>query len=317
MDAPVAFARNHIATGIRSQQSGPDSQTVWVCDNVADVGLFANLGAAVYDFTEYAINPLNALLLPNFYTQFEDWERWRPIKCIVHYAHFAPTDTQGSVCLAVNEDIVASEASAVAATFSQLSTLSHSVVGSVYEDLSLECTPTSWREGTWLYNDATADTGDDLRFQYPGYVLVGTDNGINTTSQPTGILFYEMLFEVAGRRPPYVGVGLTYRSIRMAQQLKTAEERADFLEKASRIWLQSAIKHVERGKNKIDKMAQERERFLALPAAPPSSSSSEPVGNAGNHLANETFRRALVGNAPASQSSALGQMIVQSNVLRK
>jgi len=308
MNAPVAFARNQIATGVRSMQSGPDSQMMWVCDNVSDVGLYASEGGApAYSYMQQGINPLNETLFPNFYTQFEDWERWRPARCIVHYAHFAPTNVQGSVCLAVNEDIITDEAAGVAGTFSKLSTLSHSVVGSVYEDLSLDCTPASWRDGEWLYNDATAETGNDLRFQYPGYVFFGSDNGTNTTDVSTGILFFELAFEVCGRRTPYEGVGLTYKAIRLAKQLKTQNERDEFIRQASLKWIESLRKTVML--RAARDAALDRADFLA-PGTPkirfykPEDEEVKPLFS----------RPSTVNTFP---TSAISAQVMQSNLLRK
>jgi len=319
MNAPVSFARNQITTGVRSTQSGPDSQIMWVCDNVGDVGLNTTDGVPVYGYSGWPINPLDADLFPNFYTQFEDWERWRPIKCIAHYAHFAPTDLQGSVCLAVNEDPISDEVDDVASTFSKLSTLSHSVVGSVYEDLSLDCTPASWKDGTWLYNDATTEAGNDIRFQYPGYVIFGADNGNPaqvTADTPTGILFFELAFEVCGRRTPYDGVGITYRAIRLAKQLKTQEERDAFLAAAAVKWLESTRKTV-----KITRPADgadERKRFLSgetgvrtvLPVP-----KSRPVTDLTQRMKALTFEEPA-SSAPVAKG-LLSAQVMQSNLLRK
>jgi len=292
---------------------------MWVCDNVGDVGLYAIAGVPAYGFTGWPINPLYETLFPNFYTQFEDWERWRPIRCIAHYAHFAPTDIQGSVCLAVNEDVISDEAEAVASTFSKLSTLSHSVVGSVYEDLSLECTPASWRDGTWLYNDATAEAGNDLRFQYPGFLYFGADNGNPaqvSADTPTGILFFQLAFEVCGRRTPYSGVGLTYKAIRLAKQLKTQQERDDFLAAAAIKWLDSTRETV-RIRQPVDG-ADERKRFLSGDTGPRSVvpvPKLRPVTDLTQRMKALTFEEPA-SSAPVAKG-LLSAQVMQSNLLSR
>lgn len=235
MDAPVAFARNQIQTGMKILQSGDDVQRISVCDFWGVVTFKATSGAPTFYAFSEPLAPLNSQLLTRFYTEFEMWERWRPVLAKIHYAHFAPTATQGALAIGLTEDVVNNETSADLTNFGNATTMEHVAVGSCYEDFSLVASPSSWKPGEWLYNDDPAEAtpeAQDPRWKSPGAVFFVTDNGTQTVDTTTGYLYIELIFDVCGRRPPFDGAGLVWRINRKAKHVRDDSERARFVNEA-------------------------------------------------------------------------------------
>jgi hypothetical protein len=230
MNAPVAFARNSIHVSRRTLKQSGDMLHDRITDLVGTVVTSASANTFLLN-TGASLGPTVSALFPNFYTEYEDWERWRPIRCIIHYCHFAPTSTQAAVVLAFNEDSNATETAAVAASTSTLLALSASAQGSCYEDFSLDVSPSIWKAnragGQWLYTDTSA--GTDIRLNYAGTIMVATDVHPVAAATALGYLYMELEAEFCGRRTPYAGVGFLSRAARALPGLP-ATERTAFIE---------------------------------------------------------------------------------------
>jgi len=283
MNAPSAFARQQLKTGLRTLQTGSDSQLMWVCDLTNIVYMDVEDGTPVYTPNVFEINPLNDILFPGFYTQFEDWERWRPLEMILHYVHYAPTSETGAVCLAANFDPEGDESAYVFGNFEKISTLNHSAVGSIYEDFSLQVQSDIWKEGQWLYNDPTVDTVSDARLNNAGSIAWATDAGQQAGTLNVGFFYVEMLFEVAGRRVPYAANGISSRVLRLGKSLKTKEEREAYLDLAMKAWREAASKdlaiYAPKRSDPVKEVCKIREKYRNDEKDPPSAAPATPVSS--------------------------------------
>jgi len=215
MNAPVAFARQQTRVFKKTVKATNESQTEMICDLIGPLVPPSTASTYTVCFNA-ALAPVYSACFPNFYTEYEDWERWRPLALRIHYCHYAPTSTQCAIALAFNEDNNATELAGVDSTMSKLAALTYFAQGSAYEDFSLSVKPPMWNTkqvggGEWLYLDTSS--GSDARQNSPGVVIVAVDQ--NTANLPSlGYLYLELMFEVTGRRPPYVGVGLLTKMAR-------------------------------------------------------------------------------------------------------
>lgn len=217
MAAPVAFQRGALKTGLQSVHKSQDSEIFWCCDLASTVTLPAS---STFSAGTIQIVPSHSALFPNFFTSFEDWERWRPLLIRLHYGHFAPTSSQAAVSMAVTEDANATELAADDSSTAAVTAIQDSAMGACYEDFSLVAVPEPWKQGEWLYND-TAD-GADPRLNSAGAVIIATDVNV-PVSVGVGYLYIELLFEVTGRRKPYVGAGLYNRLVRSSAGIPEQE----------------------------------------------------------------------------------------------
>jgi hypothetical protein len=204
-DAPVAFARNPVSVGLRylGGTSG-GGQVVWVRDNLGPIttSASANTFASTYKF----IYPMESAMFPNFYLEFQYWEKWRPLKAVIHFCHFAPTSKKTAVMLAGSCSETASPVTLGITTTSKMMGLEAAAQGSCYEDLSLVFEPESWKEGRWLgnYGSAVGDSYDNNA----GFLMWATDANDDASADTIGYIYVELIFEAAGKRPAYTGAGL-------------------------------------------------------------------------------------------------------------
>jgi hypothetical protein len=162
----------------------------------------ANTFASTYKF----IYPMESAMFPNFYLEFQYWEKWRPLKSVIHYCHFAPTSKKTAVILAGSCSETDTPTVLGITTTSKMTGLEAAVQGSCYEDLSLVFEPESWKEGRWLgnYGSATSDSYDTNA----GFLMWATDVNDTASADSVGFIYVELIFEVAGKRPAYTGAGL-------------------------------------------------------------------------------------------------------------
>lgn len=228
MNAPVAFARNQVQVGMNTLKTGNNFQRLAVCDLASIVETPAVAGYGVVFSTR--LSPILNSTFPNFYTEFEEWEKWRPVECIMHYTHFAPTSSQCAVAIAFNEDVLPAELANVTQSMGEVMALGSSAMGSCYEDFSLVVKPPSWQEGTWFYCNPTVDANYDLRLNFPGTCLVAVDASTLADSTATGYLYIELVFEVSGRRSPFYGSGLLYQTKQALAHVGDPETRSAFMD---------------------------------------------------------------------------------------
>jgi len=226
MNAPVQFARNTIQTGWQTYGK-TDGGELWSFTDMAKVGgaTFPLATAAANTFSQInmGINPTSKLLFPNYYIEATIWERWRPLKIIVHYCHFAPTSSQSAIGIAINED----PTEGTPLNISGLMALENSTQGSCYEDFALACTPTPWKQGEWMYIDTTS-TGAEvsaLRQTYAGAVHVATDANVQVNTA-VGYIYCELLFEVSGKRVPNPALAMTEDLIRTVREAPIDKRKA-------------------------------------------------------------------------------------------
>jgi len=223
MNAPVAFARNEVRSSKRKLGETDDGE-VWQFTDLAATVSTSSGAVNTFAINQYRCLPIASGTFPNYFTEAEMWEKWRPLRGILHFCHFAATSAVAAVMLAYCDDANGSEATAQFVSTSSTMALTHSAQGSAYEDFSLEFVPETWKEGTWFYNDTS--NGADLRLNYPGSIAVATDMN-SATSQALGFFYVELFFEVSGKRAPYVGVGILY-SLRDVLPLIPEENREAF-----------------------------------------------------------------------------------------
>lgn len=240
MNAPVSFARNQVQTGWKTLGTSSDGGEVWSFTDMRVINVGPPVSYVVttasttpdFNIAVTGISPVNPLLFPNFYQTALIWERWRPLKIIQHYCHFAPTDVQAAVAHAVTDDV----STTLPSDLSAFMALEHSTQGSCYEDFSLATVPAPWKAGTWLFMDTTAAANSaGYRQSYAGSALVATDAN-SAASAPLGYIYVELLFEVSGKRQPLAGIS-TLTAFDVAVSLLPPEERESFFKFAcSRLW---------------------------------------------------------------------------------
>lgn len=230
-DAPVAFARGPMSTGIQRVAAGEKGIVRYLvrdlCLTLQTSGTLNTFNAALV----YNINPVRSGLFPNFYTEFEDFVRWRPIRIKLHYVHFSGTSTKTAVCLAWVPDLnVAGSLGTRTASTTAVMGNSHAVQGSAYEDFALLAEPPEWEEGKWLYLFTAPDASEyysqtDIM---AGSIVVSTDIN-DTINNKIGYIYAELEFEVCEMAVPYLGAGLAKQMFRTFFKLKDDEEAEEFI----------------------------------------------------------------------------------------
>lgn len=219
-DAPVAFARNPIRTGMRMLgKTARGGQVVWVRDQVSGSLTTAATGSTFSLGSKYLI-PAESTVFPNFYQEFLYWERWRPLKCILHYCHFAPTSTQAAVMLGYSSAPQVTLSSVVTTT-SKFMGYEHVVQGSAYEDFAVVIEDEMWKQGLWLGNYASASVA--AADNSTGQIMWATDANVPTNTA-IGYLYVELIFELCDKRPLYSGAGLIMEAHVASRYAKTDEE---------------------------------------------------------------------------------------------
>ena len=233
MDAPVAFARNNMQTGWKSLGFTKDGGELWEFRDLA----FANSAATSVNVTTsgtansytvlmWGLSPISGGIFPNFKQAAAIWERWRPVKLVLHFCHFAATSVQAAVMLAYSSDTLED---GDYATSQELMALENSVQGNAYEDFSLTIQPPEWRKGEWFYTDyfETGAEVSGLRQAFAGDVMIATDM-CPSTSATLGRWYVELLFEVCDKRPPIAEVTALFQLKSMLGVLPP-EHRRPFL----------------------------------------------------------------------------------------
>ena len=242
MDAPVSFARNKVQTGWRSLGASADGGEVWSFTDMMKVfsgyTVVTSGTANTYNVTSAGVSPISSVLYPNFFQTALVWQRWRPLKMVVHYCHFAPTSVQAAVMLAIGEDVSAT--SLPPAATNTFMGMDHSIQGSCYEDFSISAIPTPWKAGTWLFMDtSSAANNAGYRQVYAGSVYLATDAN-TTTSAPLGYVYTELLFEVSGKRPPLPGITLLTQFDVSVAQLPQEHRRPYYDYVCAKMWTELA-----------------------------------------------------------------------------
>jgi hypothetical protein len=233
MDAPVSFARNSFQTGWKTHGVSKDGGELW---SFTDLAFSDNAASSVNVTTSPTINtfarqiwglsPISGAIFPNFKQAAAIWERWRPVKLVLHYCHFAPTSVQAAVMLAYYSDTLED---ADYASSAEVMALENSVQGNAYEDFGLTVVPPEWRKGEWFYTDyfETASELSGLRQAFAGDVMIATDM-CPTVSTAIGRWYVELLFEVCDKRPPIAEVSALLQ-LRSTLALLPPEHRKSFL----------------------------------------------------------------------------------------
>jgi len=299
MDAPVAFARNQVQTGWRVLGPTADGGELWsFCDmpsmyvtgtaNVVRTAATAN----TFFLTLQILTPVNIFVFPNFYQTAAIWERWRPLKSICHYCHFAPTSVQSAVAIAISEDSTVNSGASEPTTMSNFMALEHSIQGSCYEDFSLSVTPASWKAGTWLYTDPVGAAADaDQRMETAGTLYLATDAN-SSTNTPLGYIYFELLFEVCGKRAPLPGISVV-SEFDMCVSRIPPENRKEFFEHfVKKLW-GSVSNYVEKKSyspgNPDSRFVPAMVRDFLLEMSPPSKQNAQATGSLScGRLANRT-----------------------------
>jgi hypothetical protein len=219
-DAPVAFARKPIQCGMHMLGKTQAGQVMWLRDQISG-SLTTAATAATYSVGYKYLIPTQSTLFPNYYQEFYYWDRWRPLKAILHYCHFAPTSTQVAVMLGYcpQPNI------AIPETFTSTNEFmgnQFAVQGSAYEDFALVIEDPQWKEGTWFGNYTSASVG--AAFNATGQLVWATDANSLAQAIAIGFLYAELIFEVCDRRPAYGGAGLLAEFKLASQACKSEEE---------------------------------------------------------------------------------------------
>lgn len=207
MDAPVAFARNNMQTGWKSLGATKDGGELWEFRDLAfadsaatSVNVTTSASVNAYTVQIWGLSPISGGIFPNFKQAAAIWERWRPVKLVIHYCHFAATSAQAAVMLGWSSDTLEDGDYATSAEFMALE---NSVQGNAYEDFSLTVQPPEWKKGLWFYSDyfETGAEVSGLRQAFAGDVMIATDM-CPVASTTIGRWYIELLFEVCDKRPP-------------------------------------------------------------------------------------------------------------------
>lgn len=223
-DAPVAFARNPVQTGLSMLGKTRAGQVMWLRDQVSGTLTTASTASTFANGAKF-LTPVESTLFPNFYQEFLYWNRWRPLKAVLHYCHFAPTATQAAVMLGYFPLPNIAAGALPMATTNQFMGNQFAIQGSAYEDLAIEIEDPQWKEGTWFGNYTTATSTGTGGFNGTGYLGWATDANV-PTSQAIGYLYVELIFEVCDRRPLYNGAGLMSEA-RLAFEACTNDKQFD------------------------------------------------------------------------------------------
>lgn len=228
-DAPVAFARKPITTGFRHLGEKGGISKFWVRDLVGKVTTAATANTFLVGQNKY-VSPVTGDIDPNFFSQFEDFVRWRPLAMRVHYVHFAPTSTQCAVMLAWTPtvDAAGGDWSTRAGSTAALMGNEFAVQGSAYEDFALDVSPSDWAEGTWLFSYQSASTMYPNSSIMAGIVISATDANTVAAATDLGYLYVELEFEACDRASPYRGAGLVKQLARLYPGMRDDEEAEAF-----------------------------------------------------------------------------------------
>lgn len=212
VNAPIAFARKHIAPGCKMTQLSANEVLLHNVDYVGPV-TFNDLGTFFIGGIDF--NPRNSFLS---FTENEakNYQKFKLKSATIHYAHYTSTVIPGKVMITFSPDVDAPDPVNTADMLS----LNNCVTGACYEDFAYKVDMKTV-DSDWKYMGLA---GADNRLETCGTIFVATDNGTNsggTNPYTTGDWFVESewLFSV---RELEVESSRTFRNI---MKMKDPEQK--------------------------------------------------------------------------------------------
>jgi len=208
--APVAFPRRPASVGT-TRSTNPDGSTRIHVHDLVEAVQTGPTASTFNVLLNSGILATSTTAFPNTWNEFQNFDRWKLRALRLHYDHFAPTSTQASVGLLWVPDA----ATANPASTSVASAYKNVEVGACYEDFCMEVDPKDLERSAaeWYYNDSTAASGVDTRFNEVGTMIIFTDNNVPTSTR-IGLLYIEAIIDVCDQRPASVGTGLIHKAER-------------------------------------------------------------------------------------------------------
>jgi hypothetical protein len=227
MNAPVAFARNNRVPFYKVGK--PSSKGIVPFHAQSLVGTISSVATTFTLTTPIPFSPGVSGLFPANFQKAATYSKWRPTVGRLHFVHFAPTSQQGAVFLSYIAQEDPTVAALYATTSAQLMAGEYSVMGSMYEDFSLEFVDARWNPSTWFTVANTDNSASDDPIN-PGCVTWGVEQGVGTNA--IGYIFCEIMGYLCDERTYYAGAGVAadLDMIRMNTKL-AASAKKELLER--------------------------------------------------------------------------------------